>query len=83
MAKKSKSKKREDARRKRSQSTVAFSCLEYSREMLPAASDEEITRRSAEHCDEKLLILRDFIYTRAGRRLAEPEPRHDRVAHHI
>lgn len=48
-----------------------YRCYHYSKMKSPNASEEELIEAVKKHCEEKLLILHEWIFTESGKKLAE------------
>lgn len=48
-----------------------YRCYQYSKMANPNATEEELIALVKKHCDEKLLILHEWIFTKSGKELAK------------
>lgn len=48
-----------------------YRCYQYSKMMKPHATVKELIAAVKQHCDEKLLILHEWIFTKSGKALAK------------
>ncbi len=48
-----------------------YRCYQYSKMVNPNATERELITLVKQHCDEKLLILHEWIFTKSGKALAK------------
>jgi uncharacterized protein len=53
-------------------STGIYRCYKYTKSRHPGETKAEIIKEVKKHCDEKLLQLYEWIFTKRGKQLAEP-----------